>query len=256
MGQILISEFERIFDRKKTKVLIVIFGLLLILHSVWVHTFGVAIYDTKGTEAILSNLNFPVAVTREWYFTLFLLIFPILFIDSFNSEISSGAYRLIMIRPVSRWELLLAKWITQMSIVSLFLLIAFIESYVYGTFFIRHAEETFFLDKQVIYGTGASILYTLKYYLILWFIASALLMLSSFVSLWFQNAIITYFVIVGLLVAVLYVNEEISYFVIGSESILRILSEGKVTFYLINGTILGGCAIAAMFNWRKKDVFN
>ncbi|MED0979949.1 ABC transporter permease [Bacillus paramycoides] len=256
MGQILISEFERIFDRKKTKVLIVIFGLLLILHSVWVHTFGVAIYDTKGTEAILSNLNFPVAVTREWYFTLFLLIFPILFIDSFNSEISSGAYRLIMIRPVSRWELLLAKWITQMSIVSLFLLIAFIESYVYGTFFIRHAEETFFLDKQVIYGTGASILYTLKYYLILWFIASALLMLSSFVSLWFQNAIITYFVIVGLLVAGLYVNEEISYFVIGSESILRILSEGKVTFYLINGTILGGCAIAVMFSWRKKDVFN
>ncbi|MCW9133004.1 ABC transporter permease [Bacillus paramycoides] len=256
MGPILISEFERIFDRKKTKVLIVIFGLLLILHSVWVHTFGVAIYDTKGTEAILSNLNFPVAVTREWYFTLFLLIFPILFIDSFNSEISSGAYRLIMIRPVSRWELLLAKWITQMSIVSLFLLIAFIESYVYGTFFIRHAEETFFLNKQVIYGTGASILYTVKYYLILWFIASALLMLSSFVSLWFQNSIITYFVIVGLLVAGLYVNEEISYFLIGSEAILRILSEVKVTFYLINGTILGGCAIAAMFSWCKKDVFN
>ena len=110
------------------------FGLLLILHSVWVHTFGVAIYDTKGTEVILSNLNFPVAVTREWYFTLFLLIFPILFIDSFNSEISSGAYRLVMIRPVGRWELLLAKWITQMSIVSLFLLMAFIESYIYGTF--------------------------------------------------------------------------------------------------------------------------
>lgn len=71
-------------------------------------------------QVILSNLNFPVAVTREWYFTLFLLIFPILFIDSFNSEISSGAYRLVMIRPVGRWELLLAKWITQMSIVSLF----------------------------------------------------------------------------------------------------------------------------------------
>ncbi|PIE95645.1 ABC transporter permease [Bacillus fungorum] len=256
MRQILISEFERIFDRKKTKVLIVIFGLLLILHSVWVHTFGVAIYDAKGTEAILSNLNFPVAVTREWYFTLFLLIFPILFIDSFNSEISSGAYRLIMIRPVSRFELLLAKWITQMSIVSLFLLLAFIEGYIYGTFFVRHAEKTFFLDKQVIYGTGVSILYTVKYYLILWFIASALTMLSSFVSLWFQNAIITYFVIVGLLVASLYVNEEVSYFVMGSESILRILSEGKVTFYLINGTILGGCAIAAMFSWCKKDVFN
>ncbi|MGR5861416.1 ABC transporter permease [Bacillus pacificus] len=144
MRQILISEFERIFNRKKTKALIVIFGLLLILHSVWVHTFGVAIYDTKGTEAILSNLNFPVAVTREWYFTLFLLIFPILFIDSFNSEISSGAYRLVMIRPVGRWELLLAKWIAQMSIVSLFLLMAFIESYIYGTFFIRRAEETFF----------------------------------------------------------------------------------------------------------------
>lgn len=256
MRQILISEFERMFDRKKTKVLIVIFCLLLILHSVWVHTFGVVIYDTKGTEAILSNLNFPVAVTREWYFTLFLLIFPILFIDSFNSEISFGAYRLIMIRHVSRWELLLAKWITQMSMVSLFLLMAFIESYIYGTFFIRHAEETFFLDKQVIYGTGTSILYTVKYYLILWFIASTLIMLSSFVSLWFQNAIITYFVIVGLLIAGLYVNEEISYFVIGSESILRILSEGKVTFYLINGTILGGCAIAAMFSWCKKDVFN
>lgn len=55
-------------------------------------------------------------------------------------------------------------------------------------------------------------------------------MLSSFVSLWFQNAIITYFVIVGLLVASLYVNEELSYFVIGSGSILRILSEGKEHF--------------------------
>ncbi|MGE6591783.1 hypothetical protein ACQKFU_19590 [Bacillus mycoides] len=150
----------------------------------------------------------------------------------------------------------MAKWMTQMSIVSLFLLLALIESYIYGTFFIRHAEETIFLDKQVIYGTGASILYTVKYYLILWFIASALIMLSSFVSLWFQNAIIIYFVIVGLLVAGLYVNEEISYFVMGSESILRILSEEKAIFYLINGTILGGCAIAAMFSWCKKDVFN
>lgn len=185
-------------------------------------------------------------------FYVILINFPILFIDSFNSEISSGAYRLVMIRPVGRWELLLAKWITQMSIVSLFLLMAFIESYIYGTFFIRRAEETFFLDKQVIYSANASILYTVKYYLILWFIASALTMLSSFVSLWFQNAIITYFVIVGLLVASLYVNEELSYFVIGSGSILRILSEGKGTFYLINGTILGGCAIAAMFSWCKK----
>ncbi|EJS16151.1 hypothetical protein IKS_00757 [Bacillus cereus VDM062] len=112
------------------------------------------------------------------------------------------------------------------------------------------------MDKQAIYGTGTSILYTVKYYLILWFIASALLMVSSFVSLWLQNSIITYFVIVGLLVVGLYVNEEVSYFLIGSESILKILSERKVIFYLINGTILGGCAIAAMFSWCKKDVFN
>ncbi|KEK25274.1 ABC transporter permease [Bacillus gaemokensis] len=256
MRQILVSEFERMFERKKTKVLMIIFGLLLILNSLWVHKFGAAIYDSKGTEAILSNLNFSVAVTREWYFPLFLLIFPILFIDSFNSEISSGAYRLIMIRPVSRWKLLFVKWITQVMMISLFLLVAFVISYGYGSFFVKHAEQTVFLNKQVTYGAGAALLYTVKYYLILWFIASSLLMLTSFVSLWFQNSVITYFVTIGLIVAGLYVNEGFSYFLIGSESILRVLSEGKTTFYLINGTILGGCALAAMFYWRNKDVYN
>lgn len=256
MRYILKSEFERMFERKKTKVLMVIFGLLLVLNSIWVHNFGVAIYDSKGGEALLSNLNFSVAVAREWYFPLFLLIFPILFIDSFNSEISSGAYRLIMIRPVSRWKLLFAKWITQVSIISLFLSFAFVISYSYGTFFVKHAEQTMFLNMKITYGAGAAFLYTIKYYLILWFIASSLLMLTSFVSLWFHNSVITYFVTIGLIVAALYVNEGFSYFLIGSESILRVLSGEKTTFYIINGTILGGCALASMLYWRKKDVYN
>ncbi|MDZ5606756.1 ABC transporter permease [Bacillus pseudomycoides] len=256
MRYILKSEFERIFERKKTKILMIIFGLLLILNSVWVHHFGVAIYDSKGIESLLSNLNFSVAVAREWYFPLFLLIFPILFIDSFNSEISSGAYRLIMIRPVSRWKLLFAKWMAQVVMISLFLALAFVISYGYGMFFVKHAEQTVFLNKQVAYGAGAAFLYTVKYYVILWFIAGSLLMLTSFVSLWFQNSVITYFVTIGLIVAGLYVNEELSYFLIGSESIVKVLSGDKPTFYLINGTILGGCALAAMFYWRKKDVYN
>ncbi|PFK37788.1 ABC transporter permease [Bacillus cereus] len=256
MRYILKSEFERIFERKKTKILMIIFGLLLVLNSVWVHQFGVAIYDSKGIEVVLSNLNFSVAVAREWYFPLFLLIFPILFIDSFNSEISLGAYRLIMIRPVSRGKLLVAKWMTQVSIISLFLSFAFVISYSYGMLFVQHAEQTVFLNKQVTYDAGAAFLYTIKYYLILWFIASSLLMLTSFVSLWFPSSIITYFVTIGLIVAGLYVNDGVGYFLIGSKVILRVLSGENPTFYIINGTILGGFALASIFYWRKKDVYN
>lgn len=53
---------------------------------------------------------------------LFLIVLPMLFIDSLSGEYESGAYRLILIRPYSKVKL----WFSKLIVQSLFSLVIFV----------------------------------------------------------------------------------------------------------------------------------
>ncbi|MFY0127162.1 hypothetical protein ACRS6Y_19740 [Bacillus cytotoxicus] len=67
MKQLMISEFERIFSRKKTKVMLFIFILFLIGDAIFLEYGELAIYSRNGVGTPLSQLNFSVVLAKEIY---------------------------------------------------------------------------------------------------------------------------------------------------------------------------------------------
>ncbi|WP_459501743.1 ABC transporter permease [Bacillus sp. C1] len=255
MKQLIISEFERIFSRKKSIVLCSVFFFLLLIDCLSIQHWGVAIYNPEGASAPISQLNFQVAVGKEVYIILSLLIFPILFIDSFNGERSSGSYRLVCIRPIKREKLLVAKWLTQSIVVCLLLLLMFVVSCIYGKLFISSAEYTTFLHQDIKYNAVEALLYTLKFYGILVFITAGSLLLASFVSLWMPNVVMAFFMTIGIMFGALYIHNRFLYFIAAGQEAIRIISNGDSIFYLVNGTILVVCMLLSFITWRTKDLY-
>ncbi|MGE7882939.1 ABC transporter permease [Bacillus sp. NPDC094077] len=255
MKQLMISEFERLFSRKKTKVMLFLFILALIGDAIFLDYGELAIYNRDGAWETLSQLNFQVMLMKEVNPILALLIFPILFVDSFNGERSSGAYRLVCIRPVRRMKLLFAKWLTQFLIATMFLLLTFIVGYVYGRLYIPSAEYTTFLHPEIKYDAVEAFMYTLKYYAAFVFITATILLLASFVSLWMPNVVLSYFGTIGILFGALYFDNTLSYFIVTGQEVIRILSNEYSIFYLMNGTILVVCMLFSFITWRTKDLY-
>ncbi|PEB47455.1 ABC transporter permease [Bacillus pseudomycoides] len=255
MKQLMISEFERIFSRKKTKVMFLVFTLFLIGDAVFLDYGKLAIYSSEGAAAPLSQLNFQVTLAKEIYFVLALLVFPILFIDSFNGERSSGAYRLVCIRPIERTKLLVAKWLTQFILAIAFLFLTFIFGYIYGKLYIPTAEYTTFLHQDIKYNAAEAFLYTLKFYGVFVLITATILLLASFVSLWMPNVVLSFFGTIGLLFGALYIHDSFSYFLSAGQEAIRILSNGDSIFYLVNGTILVVCMLLSFITWKTKDLY-
>lgn len=255
MKALLMSEFERIFSRKKTKILLLIFFLITLLDCVFVGFYGVAVYNPELQEP-LNNLNFPSILAKEVYFILAFLIFPILFIDSFSGELSEGAYRLLLIRPVSRTKLLLAKWSAQVILVFSFLFIAFVISYIYGMFFVNHAESTMFLDKNVQYNAIEAFFYTLKFYSVLFIIASSILMIANLMSLLVVNPVVNFVMTIGSMVGSIYIYDGFKYFISSGAEAFRIVSQGNYTFFLLNAIIIIVGVGLNVFIWNNRDVYN
>ncbi|HFJ9447814.1 ABC transporter permease [Bacillus tropicus] len=255
MKDLLISEFERIFSRKKTKVLLVLFCLLTLLDCFFIGMYGTAVYSSEF-QGPLNNLNFPSILAKEIYFILGFLVFPILFIDSLSGELSGGAYRLVLIRSISRTKLLLVKWSAQVILILIFLLIPFIISYIYGMFFIKNAESTIFLDKNVQYNAIESFFYTLKFYGVLFIIASSILMIANFMSLLVINPVVNFLMTVGGMVGSMYIYDDFKYFLVSGAEAFRIISQQDYTFFLLNAIIIVVGITLNLFIWQKKDIYH
>ncbi|MDA1668143.1 ABC transporter permease [Bacillus cereus] len=256
MKNLLISEFQRIFSRRKTKILLIVFLILVVFDCIFLNLGESIVYDRAGATGTLNNLNFPSLAGKEVFINLSLIIFPILFVDSFNGELASGSYRLICIRPVDRLRLIISKWIAQFSIVFLFLTITFVVSYVYGTYFVVHADNTTFLNKDITYDSLGAFIYTVKFYFILLFISSSILIIASCVSVILSNPVLSFLLTLGIMVGSIYVNEKFSYFLSAGEAAFHLLAKSNYTFYLLNGIIILFGALINIAVWRRKDIYS
>ncbi|SFT00632.1 ABC transporter permease [Marininema halotolerans] len=254
MKELFLSEWERIWARRKTLVSLVLFISLLGLFSTWLHRGAIGFY-TPELETSLNALNFPTFLLKEIGFILSLIMLPMFFVDSFNGEYSSGAYRLILIRPHSRGKLLLAKWLSMASVVGIFLGIAFIFSQLLGRILYSAPESiTFYPGGHSYTGVGA-IGYSLLFYLTFFVIYLALLGIASLVSSFLPNTILSFFSILVVLLGTFYTPDAYHYFILNGEAAFRVLNGADTTpfitsvFGVIVGTFLLVYALWQRRNW-------
>lgn len=254
MNALVKSELSRIFSRKKTIVLFVIFILFVVFDSFFIQFFGQAIFSRHGDTAPLTQHNFPVALGKETFFFLHFLIFPILFIESFSGELSDGSYRFIMTKPNSRMNLLLSKWMGQIFMLLLFFAAVIIIGYVYAWAFIEPSSTTMFLHPTKEYSAIESLMFTMKFYGLLFLVSSCVLMIASFVS-FFLQPILSYFLTVGLMIAAVFVHDTFRFFILPGEEVLRIIHERDVTFIILTMLIITVGLLVNSFVWKKGDIY-
>lgn len=251
---LIISELERILFRKKTLVLFLIYLGLIVGFGAFLSFFDIGFYN-RETPAELNNLNLPLLVVKEAYFVFSLLILPLLFIDSFSAEISSGSYRLIMLRSASRFELLLSKIISQFIIVFSFLTSGFLVSLIYSILGVKSVQTVSILDQENLTQVEA-LLYTAKFYGILFIISISIMIISYLVCTVFSNTVLNLLIILGILLGSLYISSAFAFFLIAGEYTFNLLNNGNSTFFLINATIIVMGFLIVNFIWRKKDVYD
>lgn len=254
MKDLVKSELSRIFARRKTVILFIIFILLTIFDSMFIHYYGQAIFNRQGDTAVLTPHNFPVALGKEVFLILHFLIFPILFIDSFSVELSDGSYRLVMTKPISRMHLLLSKWISQMIILLLFFVTIIVVAYSYALLFIDSSSATMFLHPTKEYSVLEAFIFTIKFYAFLFLVSCTVLMITSFIA-FFIHPILSYIVTVGILIAAVFVHDVFRFFLIPGEEVLRIVHEQDITFLILTTFMITVGLLVNSLAWNKRDIY-
>lgn len=251
MKNLIISEFERTFKRKKTTIGLIIFGFALLLEGLFLFAMnGVSFYDANHSVQ-LNSINTAPFFLRELGLLIYFVLIPMFVVDSFNGEYSSGALRLVLIRPKKRLHVLLAKWFVQMCIFLGVLIVTWAAATLFGKMFMPHVTETTFYQTGTM-NTFTGMLYTVAFYGIVFIIIMAVIGLCSLISMVMPNPVLAYMGTIGTLVGSLYVHDIFAYF-LTSDPIFKVLAEPQLAFYL---SLLIIVLISSMINigiWKKKQ---
>ncbi|MCM3761417.1 ABC transporter permease subunit [Alkalihalobacillus oceani] len=247
-----ISECERMFKRKKTKVVIMIYLLLVGLQALFLYIVGgISFYNAE--EAVsLNSLNTAPFFLRELAFFLTFVIIPMFVVDSFNGEHTSGAYRLVLLRPHERVMLLAVKLSVQGAVIFSLLLITWLLATFYGQLVFPQVEEVAFFQTGSLRPFQA-VVYGIVFYLIAFLILFAVISIGSVISSLMPNSILAYGGIVGFIIALLYVSEQFYFFVTMSDSIFLIMAELQVSTLMVILSLILGSGIINIVLWKKRD---
>lgn len=194
MGGLILAEYERIFQRKSTKILFGISILFQIFNFMLlqVHWKNSTVILKRGVELPLDNLNYAVMQLLDFNVILIFIILPLYFSECLSLELDTGAYKMIVLRPIKKWKLLVSKWIAIASTYALTLLCVYLTKTLIGYMFMPKVKSTkyFILNSSV--GIGGSIIYNLKYYLIIFLIHLSLLGITSLISTVVKKTILTF----------------------------------------------------------------
>lgn len=254
INQLLKSEWERIFARKKTNVLFAVFFIIVLLNSIWLDFFEVGFYSREHSVT-LNSLNFPVFLANSSFSLLVVVFLPILFLDSLSQEIQSGPYCLAVLRPVSKLALLWSKWFTLTLLMLFYLLLMLLVGIFYGYLFMPQESMVLFLEGEIQYDLIQSLVYTVQYYAILFVVLLNILVIVTLTSLLVSNTILCYFITVLFVIGSGVVFKDFRFFFFAGEEAFRLLAYGNPAFYTIVGLILLTGTSLCMYIWNKKDWF-
>jgi ABC-type transport system involved in multi-copper enzyme maturation permease subunit len=253
MKQLILSEIERTFKRKKTIIVLFVYLFLLGFECLFLMMGGGTSFFDAEHSVQMNSLNSPTLYLRELAFVLTLIFIPMLVVDSFNGEYTSGALRFVLIRPQSRLKLFFAKWCVQGLLVIIALLLTWGTGLLFGKLLMPNVEQTVFLGRESVGQLGA-FLYTLKFYGISFAIFMTVVTVASLVSVLMPNSILSYIGLIVILIGSVYASDQLMFFFSVTESIFHQLSgKSSENFLFLLFPILGLSIIINIMIWKKKE---
>ena len=207
MLRIIISEFGRMFSKRSTKIIFLITMLFpVLIFYFFQQRWDTDYYSVNGVQYSLNNLNYPVTQMLEYNALFIFIILPLFFSESFSSEIDSGGYKMILLRPFKKWKLLIGKWIVLMLTYTSMLLFVFLMNSLIGYLFLPNVEYTSYYNiNENLYLLDA-IFYNLKFYSIILIVHLSILPIISFLSIVFKKTLLSFFASIALLIGSIYIS--------------------------------------------------
>lgn len=255
MLNIIKSELYRMIKSRKNKVLFILFIIVFVLFGLYIRLFNVGFYSENITTS-LNSLNTPPFIMREFHLFLLYVFCPMIFIESFNHENTSGAYRMIMTRGYSKKEYIISKFISCALVTGVFMVIIFALGTLFGYMFMNTVESTSFFNIKGNFNKIDALLYNFKFYTLEYLIVLAFLGISSVISILSKNSVIAYFLSLGVCLASIYVSDGFDFFLGSSKIIFDVLS-GANSIFIMNCIIIILVTIGlSIFTFSKKDYLN
>lgn len=252
MKNIWISELERTFKRKKTWIGIFMYLALIGLECVFLTTVGGRSFYHPDHMVMLNSLNTAPFFLRELGLFLIFILIPMFVVDSFNGEYTSGAYRLVLLRPQNRTVLFMMKVSVQAMILFGLLLITWIVGMIYGKLaFIEVTEVSFFHTAPL--QSIEAFIYVGKFYAIAFLILLSIIIIGSLISVLMPNAILSYIGMIGFLIGSIYVSDKFSFFLNFTYSIFQVLGQQNDSLLILVCFIIFISYIINVVVWKRRD---
>lgn len=254
MFELLMSEWERVWARKKTVVTLVLFAGVSVLAALWLSRFGVGFVNAE-TEVQLGPWNFPAFLLKETSFVLMLVAAPMLFVDALAGERVQGAYRMVLLRPHGRGSLLLAKWGALAAVIAIYLAVVLAVGMIAGQTMLRDGGALAERAAEASAAGVASFGDVLAFYGIYYLIAVAAMGLCTLICLLVPSTVLAYAGLVGSYVGMLYVSEHLRFFLLGGEAVFQVLmGNGTGMFAMALGGMMAAVFGASWVVWKRRDL--
>ncbi|ABS34960.1 ABC transporter permease [Clostridium botulinum] len=256
MKELIISEFLRMRGRKKNRASFILILVNFIFSISWYKTFGegTGVY-TPGISTKINSLNLPIFVMKDLALILFLIVLPMLFIDSLSGEYESGAYRLILIRPYSKVKLWFSKLIVQSLFSLVIFVVFFIISVISGYILFPKVTITNFYNIPKVYDKLGAFIYNFKVVALMYFVSIAILALASLISLIVSKCVAAFLIVISFLIAGIYIGHGLQVIFLPFHNIIKVLSLGKrADFYIPVVSCLLICSFLSTLIFIRKDL--
>ncbi|AVQ46909.1 ABC transporter permease subunit [Clostridium botulinum] len=256
MKELIISEFLRMRGRKKNRASFILILVNFIFSICWYKTFGGGIgFYTPDISAKINSLNLPIFVMKDLALILFLIVLPMLFIDSLSGEYESGAYRLILIRPYSKIKLWFSKLIVQSLFSLVIFVVFFILSVISGYILFPRATITNFYNIPKVYDQLGAFIYNFKVVALMYFVSIAILTLTSLISSMVSKSVAAFLIVICSLIGGIYIGHGLQIIFLPFHNIIRLLSLGKrADFYIPVVSCLLICSFLSTLIFTRKDL--
>ncbi len=253
MLQLMQSDWQRMWKRKKTLVSLLIFVGIVLLDCLFLNMQHLGAFDNVSTVPLTAQ-NFSLFLLKEVSFFLVLIIGPILMIDSFNGEYHAGQLRLVLIRPISVMRMIAAKWINLAIVMALFLLVTFTVGEIFGHLFKPSVDTVVFLNTDRSYDPAGAFLYCLESYGLFMLIMLAQLSLTGLICTALPSPIICYLGWVGIAVGSMYVSDTFSFLLFGISSVFEWMAGSYAHAFILPVMIcmILGFAVTMLW-WHRRN---
>lgn len=255
MQRLILSEIERIYSRKSTKVLFIISVLFpIISYSLFQLRWNFTTYIVDGIKIPINSLNYPITQVNEYNALLVFILLPLFFSESLSSEIDSGAYKMILLRPLKKWKLIVSKWISLATVYIVIILCTYLTNVLIGYLFMPKVESTIYYNIDKNLNLLDSTIYNLKCYLIMFGIHIALLAAISLLSVIVQKPILTFLGSITLLVSGIYLFTPVKIIFFQTSDIAFSILGGAFELHYVFIFLLGILLFfsLSLWIWNKK----